>query len=575
MKDPDLLLFIIDREVEFIFSKYKSVHKFILDIKDWESFPKNDLGQYTAIVVLPELAWNTKNQTEDLGIWIGLDIRRKYRCLSPIILVSSLSLSYFETRARKAYNYNLIFARGTTYLSILETEKLEIVIDDVSPISLSVLTDMNEMLFNLKGVLSDTLGHRLRPGMGVEACQNLLLEMGSLLNEEQFSVIDWEQHTNFLIENLGNEPVFLIGKSTLLEKIDKKVSHKLSNADTLSSEKRHTLLLVEDDESFAKEARFQLEKYFNQVIWTDDAEKAIQLLNEDETNSIVGLLCDWRLYKIGSTKYWQMQGYEVLAYAAQNHFSALFGVTSLSETNVHSIRNMLGFEVHLFKKEQLLSGETSQKWQMMADLMLQKCDGVVEIIASQPSASSWLVLKKEYQHKRQSDWFSFESEISLEASRLFSFFRDAIENDNARNVFSVSEMGISLKGNLKSTLIVRRIFMGLYFLLNKRNLYLQEIRPASLLGDSEKVDTGLRHHGIDAYSILRKDWWDDIQVGTESVRVQTEWDKFDQRTKNFRNVLCIDISELPKKGLLPEEKAWMNKNGIDFSFLFNFWEDEF
>ena len=289
---------------------------------------------------------------------------------------------------------------------------------------------------------------------------------------------------------------------------------------------------------------------------------------------ITGLLCDWRLYKDNTKKYWQRQGYEVLAYAAQKQFIALFGITSLSDTNVHNIRNMLGFDVHLFKKEHFIGSSSTIQWNLMADIILQKCDNVVQFISSEPSGASWQKLKSEYILKRNTDWLVFETEIGAESQRIFSFYKNAIEKQDARNVFSISEMSLVLKGNLKNVLIVRRVFMGIYFLLNKENIYLQEIRPISLLGYGERVDTNLRHHGIDTYSILRKDWWDDIHAIASSLELADEWERFDQRIKNFRNALCIDISELPRKGILPEEKMWLNKNKIDFSFLFNYWYDE-
>src|SRR5690606_1561793 len=105
-----------------------------------------------------------------------------------------------------------------------------------------------------------------------------------------------------------------------------------------------------------------------------------------------------------------------------------------------------------------------------------------------------------------------------------------------------------------------RVYLGIYFTLAKQNLLLQSIRPASLLGDAGNIRTELKHHSIDAYSILRKDWWDDVEAGEISAGTEELWDKYEQRIKNFRSALCIDITELPGKGLLPEEKAWMRDN---------------
>lgn len=565
-----MTLFILDYGIAFIFEPFRASNRFVLSLAEWEQLDKTTLDTYTTIVILAELDWEGKMLSEDFGFAIGLELRRKYKYLLPIIITSSLFQSFFELRAAKELRYNLLFARGTAFLPLREvSEQLDTLLASQKPISLPLLTDMNEMLFNLRGVLTDTLGHRLRPDIDKQAFHTLMQDMKALLNAEQAEALQWTRQEQVLENALDNEAVFYTHKAELLQSINTAVPSNQTKTEIAVSDRRHTLLLVEDDPRFAKEVQTRLTDYFREIIWTNDAAEAIQILANDTANHITGLLCDWRLYKADAKKYWQLQGYEVLAYAAQNRYTALFGITSLSDTNVHSIRNMLSFEVHLFKKEHF--GNAPAQWQIMADVLLQKCDTVVQLLASEPSGAAWAKLKGGYIAKRNADWPIFEAEISHEAYRVFNFYKAAIEKDDARNVFGISEMSLILKGNLKNILVVRRVFMGIYFLLSRQNIYLQEIHPPSLLGDG---DTGQRHHAVDAYSILRKDWWDDIEAGTESVRLSEEWDKYDQRIKNFRNTLCIDISELPRKGVLPEEKAWMHQNGIDFSFLFNYWADE-
>ncbi len=569
------ILFILDEETKSLFENCRSDDHFVVSNDDWELLNKVSIKNYAAIVILAELNWQGKSLNDDFGFTIGLELRRKYKCLLPIIITSFMLQSFFELRAAQELQYNLLFARGTYFISLLEIkERLENVLLKAEPINQPLLADMNEMLFNLRGVLIDTLSHRLQSDMDKAMFHSLMQDMKTLLNAEQLSAIEWIEQEISLENTLGNASLFNALKSELLHIIQTTFpSVRLEDSPQIS-DRRHTLLFVEDDNLFAEEAQAQLVGFFKKIIWTDDAEKAIQLLQSDEGNTITGLLCDWRLYKGNAKKYWQKQGYEVLAYAAQNHYIGLFGITSLSDSNVNTIRNMLGFDVHLFKKEHFIVSTATVQWHLMADVIMQKCDGISQLIASEPTGANWLKLKSEYILKRNTDWLVFETEIGTEAQRIFSFYKDAMEKQDARNVFSITEMGLVLKGNLKNVLVVRRVFIGIYFLLNKENTYLQEIRPVSLMGNGEKVDTSLRHHGIDAYSILRKDWWDDIHAGAPSVQLQEEWEKFDQRIKNFRNAICIDISELPRKGILPEEKAWLNQNRIDFSFLFNYWEDE-
>lgn len=570
---PLPILFILDPETDFVFKTFRNSNKFVLSEEDWSNIDKNNLA-YSAIVILAELSWGNQTQADYSGFSIGLELRRKYKCLLPIVITSSLSQRQFELLSASELKYNLLYARGTTFIPLLSVAtSLDDHLKSLQPISLPLLTDMNEMLFNLQGVLTDSLGHRLRAEMSTESLDYIMLEMQSFLNEEQIIETHWEYYYAKLKETLSNDAVFSNIKLEFLNTLKIAIPSTVINVGNDLIEKRHHILIIEDNEVFAKEIQSNLNVYFNKISITDNADEAIEILTNDTSNEIVGIVSDWRLYKNANSKYWQKQGYEILEFAAKNKFTALFGITSLSDTNVHSIRNLLGFEIHLFKKEHFVGSNANALWKIMADTILQKCDAVCQLIASEPSGSGWLKLKNEYLLNRNNNWLSFESAISQEAHKIFSFYRDAIENDNVRNVFSINEMGISLKNNLKNILIIRRVFLGLYAYLNKYNEYLQEIRPIKLLGTGEKVDTNLRHHGIDTYSIIRKDWWDDIYAGIDSTAVEDEWDKMEQRIKNFRNVLCIDISELPHRGLLPEEKSWMKENNIDFSFLYKYWLD--
>jgi CheY-like chemotaxis protein len=571
MPEPLPILFIVDDEAAFVFDSFREGNFFIENMKEWESLDKSNL-QYSSISILAELNWVT--QAGFYGFNIGFELRRRYKCLLPIIMVSSMPIRHFEHLASTDIRYNLIYARGTGFIPLIKVaNSLTDIIQATEPISLPLITDMNEMLFNLQGVLQDTLGHRLRADMNQQIFAETMAEMKALLNEEQIRLTKWDTFDKKLLQSLKNDALFHSLKSEFLLTIRQKIASNNTNSDIVKIEKRHKILIVEDNEIFAKEIFQNLNHHFVEIIITGQAQEAIDILESDATNSIVGLICDWRLYKSTGSKYWQKQGYEVLAYAAKQRYIALFGITSLSDTNVHSIRNMLGFEIHLFKKEHFVGNDASNQWQMMADLVLQKCDSITQYIASEPSGNAWQKIKSEYIDKRNTVWGYFENEVSQESKKLFKFYKKAIEEEDTRNVFSISEMGLSLKANLKNILIIRRVFFGIYAYLNQHNEFLQEIRPVSLLGTGDKVDTGQRHHGIDAYSILRKDWWDDISSTLGSVAIEEEWNKFEQRIKNFRNVLSIEISELPHRGLLPEEKAWFQANHIDFTFLYKYWTD--
>lgn len=573
MPTPSPILFILDDDTAFVFEKYKAANHFVLNEGEWEQFNKNNI-EYKAIVILSELGWTGKSLNNDYGFDIGLDLRRKYKCRLPIIVTSSMPQSHFEFQSAGEHKYNLLYGRGTYFLPLITAgDMLDNLLSMVTPIGIPVLTDMNEMLFNLRGVLSDILGHQLRAGMALEHYQSLMDNMQLLLSPEQSVAIGWNDFREEMLDTLGDESKFPIIKTQLLYAINTALPGTEPVDANQQNDRRHTLLVLEDDEKFAQEIYRNLSILFSKIIITSVAEEAIRILDADAEHSITGLLCDWRLYEGSSKKYWQRQGYEVLEYAAKSRYAALFGITSLSDTNVHSIRNILGFELHLFKKEHFIGSGAEQQWEVMGDIILQKCDAVLQLVAAEPSGANWLKFRDEYITARSTGWQAYEAEIGTEADKLFRFYIDAIEKGDSRNVFSINEMAFILKNNLRNVLIIRRVFLGIYFVLNQKNLFLQEIRPVSLLGCGEKVDTNQRHHGINAYSIMRKDWWDDIESGTSSIHIGEEWEKFEQRIKNFRNALCIDIGELPQKGLLPEEKSWMLRNRVDYSFLFNYWHD--
>ncbi len=540
----------------------------ILEESDFNKILKKK-DNIKAIVILAELEWNGKRLTDFYGFEIALELRRKYKLLCPLIITSILGLSYFEKLAETQIKFKILFGRGTAFLQIDENmnRKIEDSITTLNqyPLSTAVLTDMNEMLLDQKGFIIDKLTHDLKFDKKKQETETVLNETSEYLNSQQFSTLSWNAFKSRLLKNLNNSTNFGKVKEALILKCGQELrGEKVSDT---SPEKKHKIIVLEDDPGFRKTIQENLKDYFKEVIVKEKAEDVIAELNKDETNAIIGIIADWRLFKDFSKKrYWQLQGYEVLDYAAKKRFIALFSLTSLHDRNVNNIRNALGLEIHLFKKQHLeLEGKA--QWEMMADTIRQKCDLILELISSQPTGSNWVKLQPEYILHRVSDWNSFEFGVTEKATELFNYYINAINEDDVRSINSIKEQGITLKNNLKNILIIRRVYIGLYCILVKTGKNLQEIHPAKLLG--EGTDTEIKHKSIDAYSILRKNWWDDIEQNLDSTLVENKWKVFNQGIKNFKSTLCIELSEFPDKGLLPEEKSWFSKNNIDCSFLFN------
>lgn len=528
------------------------------------------------IIILAELDWKDEKD-HFYGFEIAVELRRKYKLLCQIIIISMMAGPYFEKLASDNIKYKILFSRGIAFLPLTRLYKqLHTAIESLCkyPLSEAVLADMNEMLIDQKGVVIDKLTHDLqfnKLGNNVAKLEAVLNETSAYLTNIQLNTLNWMDFQKQLLENISDVSKF----NTTADKLIKECERTLVS-DTKPPEAKqyakHKILVIDDDPDFRKKIEENLNEYFEELILTGNAEEAIEKIKEDGTNQITGIIADWRLYANFKEKtYWQLQGYELLDFAAKNHFIALFTLTSLSDYNVNNIRNALGLDIHLFKKQHLETQDSKVQWEMMVDTMRQKCDAIVEIIASQPTGDGWKKLQQEYIVKRAVGWSSFENEISQEATRILNYYIDAIKINDERNVYSVSELGVVLKNNLKNILITRRVFMGIYFTLVKANNYLQEVNRR-LLGDGSNFDTELKHHTIDTHSLLRKDWWDDLSTGLDSTKVEAEWGKFEQRMKNLRGTLCIELTELPALGILPEEKHWLAKNNIDYSFLFNYWQ---
>lgn len=568
--EPSDCLLIIDSSTKFLF-EHLSNAKIVLSKSELATI---NLQQYKAIIIIAELEWEGEYLQNFYGFDIAVDIRRKYKLLTPIIIISTFFNSYFEYLSENKIKYKILFGRGTTFLHVFDVyEHIQQILNRIKPVSPAVLTDLNDMLLNIKGMITDRLTHDLRPDMQEIELAQTLNETSIYLTDQQTANLNWQSFQDRLSESLGNSSGFYKQKEELLLKIDQQLADPADRHKNLLI-RQHKIIILEDDAQFALQIQSKLENYFEELIVTRQADEAIRILDEDKNNSITAIITDWRLYADSQKKYWQMQGYEVLDYAAKNHLIALFSLTSLSDKNVHSIRNILGLDINLFKKNYFLDSSANAQWELLADAIHQKCDEVLEIISSQPTGSGWEKYKSEYITKRSFGWKSFNYEIENESKRIFDFYNEAIINKEYKNVFSINEMGISIKNNLKNTLIIRRVYIGLYFTLAKTNAYLQEIRPVKLLGEGEVYDTELRHHSIDAYSLIRKDWWDDVSATTNSINVENEWNRFEQRIKNLRTALCLELAALPVKGLLPEEKSWLTKNTIDYGFLFNYWSVE-
>jgi len=577
---------------------------------DFNKIP-NSKDDIEAIVILAELNWQGKEYKDFYGFEIALELRRRYKLLCPLIIISILGQSYFEKLAENQIKFKILFGRGTAFLSIADkmNDKIEYAIQHLNqyPLSSSVLTDMNEMLLDQKGFVIDKLTHDLRVGKNKIEINTVLDETAKYLNNRQRNAINWNGFKSELTESLDNPYDFNKIKEDLILKCDQElIGEKVSGS--TPSEKKHKLIVLEDDPDFRKRIKKNLKDYFEEVIVKEKAEDVIDDLDKDETNAITGIIADWRLYKDYSKKsYWQLQGYEVLNYAAKKRFIALFSLTSLHDRNVNNIRNELGLEVHLFKKQHLES-EGKVQWDMMADTVKQKCDLITYLIASQPTGKRWktdyydrpgkkrITIKslqaKYIEKKNYLSWKSYEKDISERSTVLWNYYNEVLDDDivTISGFTSVKDkFGYKIaakKPDLKHILIVRRIYLALILSAEKIN---QSFETASWSEKEKGFFNPRREENplVNVYCVLNGTNWEEFKGSFSPIKdkrkgyqtkpngektggvIMTPKEQASEailsKSKLFANLLCITVNDLPGKGILPEEQNWLLSINIDTS----------
>jgi len=588
-------IFVLDEETKSFFTS-KDGGEMVLSESELRKITdyKADLK---AIIILAELEWQGKYLQHFYGFDLAVELRRKHKLLCPIIITSTLSQSYFSGLAQNKIDikYKLLFGRGTGFLPFCELNTtLEKTVESLYkfPLSNAVLTDMNEMLLNQKGLVIDKLTHDLKFGIESTKLNEILTDVSNYLNTSQRIEIEWETSIKNLNDNVRDFVKFNKTVYELIRNCERILINDSKPADNIS-ERKHKMLVLEDDPDFQKVIEENLKSHFEELLITGSAEKAIELLQDDGRNEITGIISDWRLYADPKEKsYWQLQGYEVLDYAAKNRLIALFALTSLSDRNVHNIRNTLGLDIHLFKKQHLETADSKVQWEMMADTVKQKCDAILDLIASDKNmGESWFKseernkngeltapftsLRGQYLQKRSKDWATFEMHVSKRADLLWDYYKGSLDPVKNRALEDFGKkFGIQFEKSgipiLENVLIIRRIWLALWF-----NNTLLDIRIDGQEMPEVKIYCVLRNSYLD--ELIKKGHMksvlsNDKKQGKSQKFNATENEKSveedilnklkNSAKKNLANTaLCIQFDRLPK-GILPEEKSWLLRTGI-------------
>lgn len=557
-KQKTTILYILDEETKFIVPDDGNSIQ-VLNESDLNTHIPSHLDETKAVVILAELKWEGKWLQEFYGFQIAAELRRRYKYLGQIIIVSSFKPSLFENYSDKnPAKYNILFARGTGFVDISDFVGIKNQLLLNPSISKAVLSDINEMLLEIKGYIIDKIQHDLRFDMGNEALEKALSNIEIYVGSSGLNYEEWKLFSDKLKAGRSDSDIFNQAKESFIQRISS--SPKVNSSGPMGhGEKRHKILVLEDDKQFLRNIENSLNNHFAELITTSDAEKAIEILDTDKENSITGIIADWRLY-YPESKYWQKQGYEVLDYAVRTRFIAPFALTSLTDNNVHNIRNELGIDIHLFKK-QTLQTEGAGVWEIMADIIKQKCDAIVETISSQPTAKSWRKYQEEYIIQRATNWNIYNNGISTSADEhyevIIKYVKELLNPGSHKSEKNVSFKGLVAEGltlnTLWNILIVRRLFFALFLKLTYFKSFIPNEIESGLLNISPVAERDRKHHALDAYMVLRLDWWED-KIIADGV---DEWDRFNDRYSNFQTALCFELTAIPTKGLLPEEKKWL------------------
>jgi len=527
------------------------------------------------------LNWEGNRLSSNYGFDIANLIRTEKKSKAPIIFYSPIQVEYFEHKSEKEIKYKILFGRGSAFIEAPFKEAvLTELAETIEPLSNAALHDVSIASCDLRGIVIEKLKHDLKFEQGEEVIRKTIESISPYLNDAQKSDIKLNFYLHELTEKakLNDEASFEKERDLFVSRCEKYLTIDSSRPAKSTDEIRHTIIVVDDEKIFLQKVIDNLSDSFV-VIPFNNAQKAWNYLQTDDGLKVIAVISDWRLY---TGKYMQqMQGYELLEHTGKNGFRVLFTLSMQADFLVHQIRNKMSVRFTMYKKDNL---EEQGQWKAFKDLLQQQCTEMNQVIAAIPKKDSWTKPQRkgrpsyyeEYLEKRNSvEWESFENEISASSNLIWhdyywKFLKDELEE--SLQDFS-KRFGLPLN-SIEAMLIARRICLALYFRQNYKpqNIYGEEIPRINVFSIfrnkffNEEVEINRAEFGdekIDKdgkrYSI--EEWTKKLLTGTATSLLNTE--------------LGFNLDEVVSfKGIFPEEKNWLNRNGIEFSLQMVFDEGE-
>lgn len=570
------VLFILDKDTEFLVGDLDFEYHMVCSNAELEALSEK-LPQFQSIVVLAELGWQEKSQEVFYGFEIATRLRREFRLCCPIGITSTFEKTVFESLSKKNQGkFNILYGSGTDFLHLGDLNKMlhandfKDYLESLPSISDPVIEDMLEMLLQQKGFLIDRITHDLKFSLNEMELNDALDTIGSYLSNRQKEELNYAGLSREIIKahQDNEEGAFNAAKENLVSACGQHLNESSEDTVEESEVTIGKVLIVEDDPEQLKLMTKKLQDHF-QLEATVDGCKAIEVLKADTENKILAIIADWRLLKYdkagNKTDYWQdFQGYQVLEEASRSHFAALISLTAEHDKNVHQIRNRLGIAIHLFKKQHIYVSRDNAQWGMFVDILRDKCTETANLIASRPKSANWYKTDKkrpvsysdQYRKMRLSiEWSKLVYEVTQQANQYWEYFKDGLDVE-LRVKLSMGLQDIIALNTLENVLIGRRLFFALYceFLRLRNDATILATPEQIIRVDGEDKGSAI----LDAYAVLRNNWW-----STDVSDEMGEFKRYNQQAKNLLNDLCIKSEEIGR--MLPEEKAWLTKQGIDYT----------
>ena len=526
----------------------------------WLDFGNIKLEEFEAIIIDIEMRNSISNFHQNLGIELGIAIRNGTDYLGPIVFLTDAPRKYLIQNLGDCRQKNILKARGSIVVNtqgfkpkqitnqILKSLEMEF------PLATPTLMDMRKMLLDTNGFFIDIITHsvnltveRKKLDWAFEQLKDSTI-LKSFLGHKKIQAIEaYEQNDKTKLKQIKTDLITHFEQSIL----------KSSEKNKQNTGDKNKIIFIEDNSLIKKAVSKALSPNFH-IECFDDCISALKRLHEDcEKFEILCILADWRLYeKSSELGIWQkMQGYELLIAASKFHLASLVSLTSEQDSNVHEIRNYLGIDVFVFKKEYLdFTNLNDSSWLIFSDRLDLLCKKTLRKISEQPTGKKWTkvnernagnTLRNKYFSHRSSNWLAFETEISKIADNCFDYFKQVFGSLFDPGIESIKTVfGITIGDDLRSVLITRRIWLALWFRKGEINYI-----PSLFSTETPSIDIYLILNGEDIGDLGKKD--------------ASEWKrKLKNKVNTYTNSLCIRIEDLPFRGILPEEKVWLGSKGI-------------